>query len=425
MTQLVLLRALQGIGAGGLLSLPMAIVGDILPPAERARYQGYIAGTFALASLLGPLAGGFFVDYLNWRWVFFVNLPIGAVSMYVVHRRLHLERELTSRSIDYAGAVALVVATTPLIVALLHAGEKYGWTAPITIGLFAVAAVGTVVFVLIELRAEEPILPMALFSHRVVATTMLGAFVSGIGLYGVTSFVTLFLQVVNGVSATASGLLTLPNMIGVTTASIVSGRLIAKTGNYKPYPALGVLMLAIGASLLATMDEHTSIAGVAVRLLITGLGMGQIGPSLTIIVQNAVPYRDLGVATAGLSFVRSLGGSIGIAVIGAFYSTRLNELIPKYVGEDATASLPDPSALRGRPEVIRNLPEPVQSGVIRAFAEAITSAIWVTVPVLLIAFVVFCLIPRIPLRTGFDDSTVEQSSDQVDASTGSATEPAV
>jgi MFS family permease len=235
---------------------------------------------------------------------------------------------------------------------------------------------------------------------------MLGGFVSGIGLYGVTSFVTLFLQVVNGVSATASGLLTTPNMIGVTTASIVSGRLIAKTGNYKPYPALGVLTLAIGAIGLTTMSPSTSIWGVAARLLVTGVGMGQIGPSLTIIVQNAVRYRDLGVATAGLSFVRSLGGSIGIAVIGAFYSTRLNDLIPKYVGAEQMATLPNPDALRGRPQVIQDLPEPVRSGVIRAFSESITGAIWVAVPVLIVAFVVFCTIPRIPLRTGFDDEAV-------------------
>jgi EmrB/QacA subfamily drug resistance transporter len=436
MTQLVLLRGLQGIGAGGLLSLPMAIVGDILPPAERARYQGYIAGTFALASLLGPLVGGFFVDYLSWRWVFFVNLPIGAVSMYVVQRRLQIERELTARKIDYAGAAALTVATTPLVVALLHAGEKYGWSSPFTVSLFVLAAIGTVVFILIELRAEEPILPMQLFGNRVVATTMIGGFVSGIGLYGVTSFTSLFLQVVNGVTATAAGLLTTPNMVGVTTASIVSGRLIAKTGNYKPYPALGCLTLAIGALSLATMDEHTSIWGVAARLLLTGIGMGQIGPSITIIVQNAVSYRDLGVATAALSFVRSLGGSIGIAVIGAVYASRLNDLIPRYVGPEAMASIPDTSALRGRPEAIQELPPPVKEGVVRAFAESITHAVLYAVPVLVVAFVVFCMIPKIPLRTTFDEGPesavgggatggAASSEGALPGAAGSAAEPAM
>jgi EmrB/QacA subfamily drug resistance transporter len=402
MGQLVLLRGLQGIGAGGLLSLPMAIVGDILPPAERARYQGYIAGTFALASLLGPLAGGFFVDYLNWRWVFFVNIPIGVVAMIVVQRRLHLNRARTKRSIDYAGAATLTVATTPLVIALLYAGEKYGWMSGATTALFTIAVLGTIAFVIVELRADEPILPMQLFSNRIVATSMVGAFVSGIGLYGVTSFVSLFLQVVNGVSATVAGLLTAPNMVAVTVASVVSGLLIARTGNYKPYPALGALLLAAGAVLLTTMDANTSAAGVAARLFVTGFGMGQIGPSLTIIVQNAVDYSVLGVATAGLSFVRSLGGAIGTAVIGAFYASRLNELIPRYVGAEAAATLPDPSALRGQPSVIHELPEPTQHHVISAFADAITHSIWVAVPVLIVAFAVFCMIPRIPLRQTHD-----------------------
>jgi EmrB/QacA subfamily drug resistance transporter len=403
MTQLVVLRGVQGVGAGGLVSLPFAIVGDILPPAERARYQGYIAGTFALAALLGPLAGGFFVDFLNWRWVFLVNLPIGAVSMWVVHRRLHLSRARIARSIDIVGAIMLSLATTPLVLALLYAGEKYGWSSGRTVTLFALAALATVVFVLVELRVTDPILPMQMFSNRIVRTTMIGGFVSGIGMYGITAFVALFLQVVNGVSATASGLLTAPNMIGVTFASIASGRLIARTGNYKPYPAFGAALLAIGAVLLATMDSDTSSAGVAARLFVTGLGVGQIGPSLTLIVQNAVPYRDLGVASSGLAFVRSLGGSIGTAVLGACYASRLNTLIPRYVGDEAIATLPDPSALRGQPSVIRDLPDPVQTNVIHAFADSITFAMWVAVPVLVVTTTIFAMIPRIPLRTSHDE----------------------
>ncbi|HEX7096974.1 MAG TPA: MDR family MFS transporter [Acidimicrobiales bacterium] len=398
MTQLVVLRGIQGIGAGGLLSLPMAIVGDILPPAQRARYQGYIAGTFALASLLGPLAGGFFVDYLNWRWVFFVNLPIGAVSMFIVHKRLHLTRARTSRAVDYAGAVTLTIATTPLVIALLYAGDEYGWGSRPTVALFALAAAGAAVFLAVEHRAVDPILPLGLFSNRIVRPTMIGGFVSGIGLYGVTSFVSLFLQVVDGVSATVAGLLTAPNMLAVLIASIVSGRLIARTGDYKPYPVLGALMLALGAVLLATMDADTGPAGVSLRLALTGLGIGQIGPSITIIVQNAVDYRDLGVATAGLSFIRSLGGSIGVAVIGAFYASELNERIERYVGPEGMAMVPDPSALQGQPSTIRDLPEPVRSRVLEAFADAITHAMWIAVPVLIVTAVIFGMIPRIPLR---------------------------
>ena len=404
MPQLVLFRALQGIGAGGLLSLPMAIVGDILPPAERARYQGYIAASFAFATLLGPLAGGFFVDHLSWRWVFFINLPIGMVSMWMVQQKLHIARTPTRRNIDFAGAFALSAAISPIVLALLWSGAQNGWDSAITIGLFAFGFIAAIVFVLIELHAKEPILPMSLFSSRVTRTSLIGGFVIGIAMYGVVAWTTLFLQVVVGTSATVSGLLTAPNAFGITIASIVSGRLIAKHRVYKPFPIIGVALLTLGAVLLGTMDENTSKWGVCIRLAIAGLGMGQIGPSLTIIVQNAVEYRDLGVATAGLSFIRTLGGVFGSAVIGAVFQNRLNTLIPRYVGAEAISQLPDPEALRGTPSVIRALPEPIQSQVIRAFADAITIAIRCTIPVLVIAFIVFALNPKIPLRDSFDST---------------------
>ncbi len=404
MPQLVLFRALQGIGAGGLLSLPMAIVGDILPPAERARYQGYIAASFAFATLFGPLAGGFFVDHLNWRWVFFINLPIGLASMVLVQRRLHIARTPTRRSIDFAGAVALSCAISPVVLALLWSGEHNGWASGTTLGLFAFAALSTVAFVMIEARAEEPILPLHLFSNRVVRTSLIGGFVIGIAMYGVVSWSTLFLQVVARTSATTSGLLTAPNAFAITIASIVSGRLIAKHRIYKPFPIIGIAMLGAGAALLGTMNQHTTKWDLCARLAVAGLGMGQIGPSLTIIVQNAVEYRDLGVATAGLSFIRTLGGVVGSAGIGAVFQNRLNTLIPRYVGADALATLPDTRALRGKPSVIHALPQPIQDHVVRAFADSITIAIRCTLPVLIIALVVFAMIPKIPLRDTFDAS---------------------
>jgi EmrB/QacA subfamily drug resistance transporter len=405
MPQLVAFRALQGIGAGGLLALPMAIVGDLLPPRERARYQGYISGTFTLAALLGPLAGGFFVDYLNWRWVFLINLPIGLVSMAVVQRHLHIDRAPTRRAIDYWGAVTLTAATTPLVVSLLWAGGRWGWTGTPTLALFAIAAVATGFFLLVERRAAEPMLPLSLFSNPVVRATLIGGFTTGIAMYAMNSYIPIFLQVVNGTTATVSGLLSLPTMIGVTIGSIASGQAIARTGDYKPYPILGVALMGVGGVLLGTMDVHTSTTGVAVRLFITGLGMGQIGPSLTIIVQNAVPYRDLGVATAGLSFIRTLGGSIGSAVLGAVYANRVDTLIPRYVGADAMASLPDPDQLRGRPSVIRELPQPVRGQVANAFADAVTTSVRVVIPVLVVTLVIFVFIPRIPLRQGHGEST--------------------
>ncbi len=397
MTQLVAFRSLQGIGAGGLLTLPLAIVGDLLPPAERARYQGYTAGTFALAALVGPLLGGFIVDVTNWRWVFLINLPFGLVSMALVQRFLFIPREPTRRTVDVLGAVLLSVATGPLVVALLWSGRAWGWTAGGTLTLLAVSLVGLIVFVIVESRLEEPILTLDLFRNPVIRPTMIGGFVAGMAIYALNSYSPLFLQVVRGVSATGSGLMMLPTMVGVTTASIISGRIISRTGNYKPFPIMGTCTLLLGAYLLSTMSIHTSPLDLAARSAVTGLGMGQIGPSLTLIVQNAVPYRELGVATSGLSFIRSLGGVLGSAALGAVYSDRLETLIPRYVGADAMATV-DVDALQGRPEVIRALDEPVRGEVIQAFVDSITTALRWAMPPLVLAAVAFVMVPRIPLR---------------------------
>jgi MFS family permease len=245
---------------------------------------------------------------------------------------------------------------------------------------------------------------MSLFSNRIIRTSLIGGLVLGVGMYGVASWTVLFLQVVSRTSATASGLLTAPNAFAITAASVVSGRIIAKTRVYKPFPIIGTAVLILGAVLLTTMNEHTGKWDVCFRLMIAGFGMGQIGPSMTIIVQNAVNYRELGVATAGFSFVRTLGGVVGSAAIGAVFQNRLNTYIPRYVGEASMASIPDPAALRGKPSVIHALPQPVQDQVVRAFADAITVSIRVAIPVLLIAIVVFTLIPNIALRDRFDAS---------------------
>ncbi|CAB4835915.1 unannotated protein [freshwater metagenome] len=336
--------------------------------------------------------------------MFFINLPIGLMSMVLVQKKLHISRTPTRRSIDFAGAFALSAAISPVVLALLWSGETHGWDSSQTLGLFALGALATLVFVRIELRATEPILPMSMFSDRVLRTSLIGGFVIGIAMYSVASWTTLFLQVVANTSATVSGLLTAPNAFGLTVASIVSGRLIAKHRIYKPFPIIGVAILGVGAVLLGTMNENTGKWDVCLRLAVAGLGMGQIGPSLTIIVQNAVDYKDLGVATAGLSFIRTLGGVFGSAVIGAVFQNRLNVLIPRYVGAEAMATLPDPQSLRGKPSVIHALPEPIQGQVIRAFADAISISVRCAIPVLIVALIVFAMIPKIPLRDTFDSS---------------------
>ncbi len=397
MLQLVAYRALQGIASAGLLTLPFSIMGDLMAPAQRARNQGYASATFLFAALFGPLLGGFIVDLTSWRWVFLINLPVGAIALVAVHRYLFISRRPTRSSIDVAGTVALTVATGPLIVALLWSGKEHGWGAPITVGMFVVSAVGAVVFIVVERRAAEPVMPLGLFQDPVVRATMIAAAISGIGLYALNSYAPVFLQIVKGTTATASGLLSIPTMVLVTLASMVSGKLIARTGNYKPFPIAGGVFLIAGAVLLSTMDADTSTASVSARAAVTGLGMGLIGPSLNLIVQNAVRWEQLGVATSGLAFVRSLGGVLGTAVLGAVYSNRLDVLIPRHVGAD-TADRIGLDVLEGRPGDIRALAEPARSNVLDAYAEAITQTVRWAIPVMVVALVMLALIPAIPLR---------------------------
>ncbi len=403
MVQLVGFRFLQGIAAAGLVALPFAIMGDLMSPTERARNQGYASGAFLVAALVGPLLGGFIVDATSWRWIFLINIPVGAVALAAVQKHLVIPGRPTRAAIDVPGAITLTLATGPLVVGLLWAGGEYGWASTTTLGFFAVAAIGTVLFIAVESRAAEPILPLSLFANRVVRTTLIGGFVSGVAVYALSSYSPVFLQIVNGSSATASGLLSIPNMVMVTLASIVSGRLIARTGNYRPYPILGCIFMATGAVLLATMDTHTSTASVAARAAFIGLGMGQIGPSMNLIVQNAVRYQDLGVATAGLTFVRTLGGVLGSAALGAIYRNRLDVLIPRYVGDDNVAAI-GLGRLEGRPSDIQALAEPVRSQTLRAYADAMTTTFAWAIPVLAVALVIFITVPVIPLRDNQRDT---------------------
>jgi EmrB/QacA subfamily drug resistance transporter len=396
---LIAFRALQGIGAGGLLALPMAIVGDIIPPADRGRYQGYISATFAVSALLGPLVGGFLVDHLSWRSVFYVNLPIGCLSMALVQRYLVIPHRASRRQVDYLGAALLAAAVSPLLLAVTWGGNEHAWGSSTILGLLGGTAVALVLFVAWELRAPEPILPMRLFRNPIVSITCIGAFISGVGIYGGTLFVPLFLQVVRGVSATRSGISIAPMMLAVLTASITSGRLIARTGRYKIFPLSGVFLLTIGCILLATIDVHTTYLGVALRMIVLGAGMGQIGPSLMIIIQNAVDHRDLGVGTGAITFIRTLGGAMATAVLGAVFAARLDVLIPRYVGADALATVPDTAVLRGSPSEIQAIQDPaVHDGVVRAFADAMRATYLVAIPVCVVAFIIFSFVREMPLR---------------------------
>ncbi len=407
MGQLIGFRAIQGLGAGGLIVMAMTIVGDVLSPRERGRYQGYIGSVFALASIAGPLLGGFFVDNLSWRWVFYINLPIGLAALFVTATVLDLPFRRVDHPVDYLGAGLLVGGVTSLLLVMVWGGSQYEWDSPVIIGLAVLSMLLLGLFILQERRVAEPILPLRLFRNRTFSITSSTAFIVGLGMFGAIVFLPLFLQVVLGATATNSGLLLIPLMGGVVTTSIVSGRLISRTGRYKIYPLVGTVLMALGLWLMSTMGTETTVLRVSVYMLVFGTGMGLVLQVLVIAVQNAVEARDLGVATSSSTFFRSLGGSFGTALFGAILTSqlasRLAPLLPPgfNVGE-AT----------GSPELIAQLPATVRNDVIEAFSHAITTSFAVAIPFMVVGLILVLFLPEIPLRdtayvgSGDPDATI-------------------
>ncbi|GAB1818294.1 MDR family MFS transporter [Herbidospora sp. RD11066] len=323
MTELIAFRALQGLGGGGLIVLAMAIVGDVVPPRERGRYQGYFGGVFAVASVVGPLAGGLFVDHLSWRWVFYVNLPIGVAALVAVAMTLPARPGRTRHVIDYLGAVLLTVAVGCLVLVTTWGGTVYEWSSPPVLLLALAAVVFGALFVVAERRAAEPILPLRLFRLPVVAVTSAMGFVVGFAMLGGLAYLPLFLQVAHGVSPTLSGVYLLPMMGGLLATSITTGRVISRTGRYRRFPIAGMAIMTVAMLLLRTLDETTSMWLVGTYLFTLGVGIGLVMQVLVIAVQNAVDYADLGVATSTATFFRSIGGSFGVSVFGSIFAGEL------------------------------------------------------------------------------------------------------
>ena len=397
MTQLILYRAVQGVGGGGLMVLAQAIIGDVVPPRERGKYQGLFGAVFGVSSVAGPLLGGFFVDNLSWRWVFYVNLPIGLVALVAVATVLPRTRAAMAPRIDYAGIILLGTVSSSIVLVTSLGGSVWDWSSAQvwTVSLLGLACL--VAFVWVERRAPEPVLPLRLFRNTIFLTTSVVGFVVGFAMFGSITYLPVYLQVVQGASPTGSGLQMVPMMLGLLLTSTASGQVISRTGRYRAFPIAGCAVFTVALYLLSTMDPQTTGLESGLFMFVLGVGLGMVMQVLVLAVQNAVDYRDLGTATSGATFFRAIGSSVGVAVFGTVFTTQLRDHLANDVPAAAVGSC-SPQALSASTTSLASCPAQVQTWFIDTYADAIHVVFLVGVPFGALAFALAWLIPEKPLR---------------------------
>ncbi|GHH64351.1 MFS transporter [Streptosporangium violaceochromogenes] len=399
MGQLIAARAVQGIGAGGLGALPQIILGDVVEPRERGRYTGFIGAVFGVSTVAGPLLGGFIVDNLSWRWTFWICVPLAVVAFVVVQKVLKLPLNRREAKIDWWGATFITGGTTALMLLLSLGGNEFAWNSGWTYGLGGLSLALFGLSAVAERAAADPILPPRLFRNRTFALAGLACLLVGAAMFGALTFLPQYLQIVKGMSPTASGLMTLPMVLCLLVSSIVAGRFATRTGRWKIFPVAGTLLMGTGLFLLSRLHVDSPVALVAVHTAVLGVGLGASMQMLILAVQNAVPRSDLASATSGVTFFRTLGGAVGVAAFGAILSNRLtSELTARATA--AHLSLPDGAARGlGSPEVIRHLPAPVLEMILEALTRAINTVFLVGVPIALLAAAAALLLKELPLRS--------------------------
>jgi EmrB/QacA subfamily drug resistance transporter len=396
MVQLIGFRALQGIGAGGLIVGAQAIIADIVPPRERGRYMGLIGSVFAVASVAGPLLGGFLVDNLSWRWVFYVNMPVGALAVLIVVTRLHLHTPHMRHRIDYLGTALLAGGVGALILLATWGGVEYAWSSSMIVGLGIAGVAVLAAFVWWERRAVEPILPLHLFRSSVFSVASAMGFAIGMAMFGAIIFIPLFLQIVYGASPTSSGLRTIPLMAGLLVASILSGRAISRIGRYKAFPIAGTAVLAVGMYLLSLLGAGTASWLASVYMLVVGVGLGLVMQVLVLVVQNDARPQEIGVATSTATFFRSVGGAFGVALFGLIFATRLSHRLA-HLPRSVTARLG--GGVHLNPAQIKHLAPRVHADFLTAFAHSLHGVFLFGVALTIVPFVLSWFLKEVPLRT--------------------------
>lgn len=401
MAMLVGARALQGIGGGGIIVTASALIGEVVPLRERGRYQGILGAVFGVTTVIGPLLGGYFTDYLSWRWAFWVNVPVSVIVIFVAAAAIPALAASAKPVIDYAGIVFVGLGAAGLTLATSWGGSRYPWGSPTITGLFAAAAVALGVFVVVERRAAEPILPVRLFASPVFTVCCVLSFVVGFAMLGAMTFLPTYMQYVDGVSATTSGLRTLPMVVGMLFTSTGSGTIVGRTGRYKIFPVAGTALMALAFLLMSRMQPSTPAVIQSLYLFILGAGIGLSMQVLILIVQNTSDFEDLGVATSGVRFFRTIGSSFGAAIFGSLFVNFLN----RRIGPALAASGAPPGAVSS-PGALHRQPHEVAAPIVAAYAESLTEVFFWAAPVALVGFVLALFLREIPLRD-IHDSTVD------------------
>ena len=396
--EFVVFRGIQGLGGGGLMILSQAIIADIVPAKDRAKYLGPMGAVFGICAIAGPLLGGFFTDHLTWQWCFWINIPVGVAAFVIGFTTLSLPRKHNSKKVDYLGVVLLSTATTCLILFTDWGGKQYDWLSPAILGLMAAFVIAVVWFVLVELRAQQPIIPMFLFRNRVFVISTAIGLVVGLGMFSALAFMPTFLQMASGTSASISGLLTIPMILGLVITLTISMQRINRNGRYKIFPIIGTAITALAMLWMTTLTGSTPIWVICTMLFVLGAGLGFIMQVIVLAVQNAVSPNDIGSATSTNNYFREVGAALGVAVFGSIFTNRLVENLTvaftNNAAQAATSGI-DPSTLI--PAQVQAVADPLHAAIVDSYAGALAPVFWYLIPALLVAFVLALFLPEIPL----------------------------